>query len=1111
METRQLIRRNLVHYWRTNLAVILGVAAAVSVLAGALLVGDSVRASLRDLFLVRLAGTEYAVVSNDFFRQQLADDLNRNRNLTDNLLSVRTALIEVEGTVSNETTKARAGSVRVYGVDEKFWNDPALTLTNREIFVSDGLAHELETKPGDSILVQIKKYSEVPIESLHGQKEDLGKTMRLTIKKTLSLQEGGEFSIQPTQTAVRAVFVPLKFLQTELEQEGRANVLLVTKSKDSEADQTAAVQAALKETAQLEDFGLKLRVLNQDRGLSLERSSTLLDGVLTEKAVAAANAHRLSTIPVLSYVANTISIGERAIPYSLVTAIDDETFAKLGPLTLRTEAPPIILNEWAARDLDAKTGQTVALEYYVWRDDGRLETKTADFYIAAVTPISGFAADRDLVPNYPGISDSPSLSDWDPPFPVDLKRIRPQDEEYWDQYKTTPKAFIPLQVGQNLWQSRYGKLTSIRVLSPSGIPPETASKFREQLRADLDPSALGLAALHVKQEGLIASKGATNFGEYFLYFSFFLVVSALLLASLFFKLGIEQRLREIGLLQAIGFPPAKIRRLFLVEGILLAVIGSVLGLAGAVVYAKLLMYGLSTWWVGAVGTTMLTLHVSPIWLLVGAVGGVVAAVLCIIWTLRRVGGSSTRSLVAGTAPDEEPKRKGRFARVRVVAGLVFGVAGVLLIVFAAARVLRQQVGFFAGGTLLLIAFLIWQSQMLRRNRRQAIAGHGLLGVLRLGFRNASYRPARSVLCIALIASAAFIIVSVDSFRRTSTETNSDRKSGSGGFPLMAESLVPIVHDLNSPEGRSKFNLNTLTDVNVTRLRLRPGDDASCLNLYQPRNPRILGVPESFINSNRFVFQSSSARAENPWQLLNQDLGEAVVPVVADANSATYVLHLKLGDEFALNTARGQVRLKLVGTLADSIFQSELIMAEKQFLRLFPDQEGHRYFLIDAPELQAQSVAVTFEDRLSDFGFDVVSTGERLASFHRVENTYLSTFQMLGGLGLLLGTLGMAAVLLRNVLERRRELALLRAIGYNSSHFTYMVIAENAFLLVSGIATGAFCALLAIAPVFIERGGRLPNISLGVLLLAVLIFGLTASLVATWSALRSPLLPALRAE
>jgi ABC-type antimicrobial peptide transport system permease subunit len=176
--------------------------------------------------------------------------------------------------------------------------------------------------------------------------------------------------------------------------------------------------------------------------------------------------------------------------------------------------------------------------------------------------------------------------------------------------------------------------------------------------------------------------------------------------------------------------------------------------------------------------------------------------------------------------------------------------------------------------------------------------------------------------------------------------------------------------------------------------------------------------------------------------------------------------------------------------------------------LFPSEQGYRYFLLDTPN--GDEAATTLEDRLSDFGFDAQSTHERLASFHRVENTYLSTFQLLGGLGLALGTLGMAAVLLRNVLERRRELALMRAVGYNSSHFAVMVITENVLMLCLGLAVGFVCALLAIAPVLFERGGK-PNISLGLLLLAILLSGATASLVATIAALRSPLLPALRSE
>jgi putative ABC transport system permease protein len=174
-------------------------------------------------------------------------------------------------------------------------------------------------------------------------------------------------------------------------------------------------------------------------------------------------------------------------------------------------------------------------------------------------------------------------------------------------------------------------------------------------------------------------------------------------------------------------------------------------------------------------------------------------------------------------------------------------------------------------------------------------------------------------------------------------------------------------------------------------------------------------------------------------------------------------------------------------------------------------EGYRFFLMDVSPQRAPQVAGALEDALSDYGFDVQSTEARLASFHRVENTYLSTFRSLGALGLLLGTIGLAAILLRNVLERRRELALLRAVGYRPLHLAVIVLAENLLLLVLGLATGTICALLAIAPALSMRGGRLPIESLAVLLGAVLITGIAASLAATRAALRSPVLAALRSE
>jgi ABC-type antimicrobial peptide transport system permease subunit len=197
----------------------------------------------------------------------------------------------------------------------------------------------------------------------------------------------------------------------------------------------------------------------------------------------------------------------------------------------------------------------------------------------------------------------------------------------------------------------------------------------------------------------------------------------------------------------------------------------------------------------------------------------------------------------------------------------------------------------------------------------------------------------------------------------------------------------------------------------------------------------------------------------------------------------------------------------VGALAGSVLQGELIVSERNFTRMFPDVQGYRFFLIQGPP----TAAGTLEDALSDFGFDAAPATERLAGFHRVENTYLSTFQALGALGLLLGTLGLAAVLLRNVLERRRELALMTALGYHENQLSRVVLAENGFLAGAGLLVGAFCAVVAIAPAAVERGAAAPFGALAALLAAVAATALVSSLAAVRVARRGRLIEALRAE
>lgn len=1041
-----LVRGSLLYYWRTNLAVVLGVATAVAVLSGALLVGDSVRASLRDLVLSRLGKTEAVVTSPQPFREELAAEVPG-----------AVPLMVMQGVVTHEKDRRRASNVLVYGVDDRFFQFNGYSQqapSGAEARLTPALARELGAQSGDAILLRVEKPSAIPRESLQGRKEDSGRTIRLTASSGAP-----EFALQPTQGDVSAIYVSLRRLQRDLAQTARVNTLLL------------ASGTFPKDKVTLGDLGIKIRAL--PIGLSVETSSAVMSDALvaTVKQAAGSNAQ-----PIFSYLANSIRVSDREVPYSIVVAMGNDL-----------PADGISLDDWAAKDLHAKPGDDVTLDYYDWEPSGSLVTRTAKFRLIKILPMKGIAVDRDLTPAYPGITEAQTIGDWDPPFPVDLKKVRPRDEDYWKQYKTAPKAFVSLEAGQKLWGSRFGKVTSVRVDGTD------ASTFARTLRVLIDPRTLGMAVVEPRAQALKQASGSTDFGEYFTYFSFFLVVSALLLTGLFFQLGIGQRLREIGTLRAVGFPASKIRRLFVAEGFVLSIAGVIVGSIGAVAYAAFLLYGLKTWWRGAVGTGLLTLHVSSESLIGGAIAGVSIALLCVLATLRSLKRSSPRDLLAGNRVEVNPKQATRWLRVVAAVTIALALAQVGA---AFAHLVPDSEAFFFAGTLLLIGAIFFEWARLR----------GLNGtvasVVTLGVRNAGYRPGRSVLVIALISSAVFLVVALDAFRRPPVAA-SDPKSGTGGFPLAAESQLPIFWDLNTPAGRDNLNLGAVKDAKFYAFRLRPGEDASCLNLYEPRMPRILGAPRDFLELNHFSFTEVSVKSNNPWLLLDAGPRDGAIPAIADANSITYVLHHKVGDVFDA----GGIKVRLMAALDDSIFQSELIISEKNFTRTFPEEQGFRYFLIDG----LASIQAPLEDALSDYGFDVVSTPDRLAAFHRVENTYLSTFQALGGLGLLLGTLGLGAVLLRNVMERRKELALLRAVGYRPGHLRTMVIAENAYLLIAGTLIGIVAAIVAILPAFLQRGGHLPNPSLALLLLAVPVAGMAASLIAVRIVARAPLLETLRAE
>lgn len=1109
MTLARLAVASLWHYRRTHLAVVAGVASAVAVLAGSLLVGASVRESLAGLVAARLGRADLVVAAESPFTEGLAQRITG-----------AVPLFTLEGVVTHQTSGRRAGNVSVYGVDGRFFEFHGVTATapsGNNSWLSPDLAAELGAATDEAVVLRVARPTDIPLDSLHGKKDDVGRAMRLRVEGTLAPAQMGEFSLSPSQGPVRAIFVDLARVQRDLEQPGRVNALLV--SAGPSAMDASALVSALDRVLTADDLGLTVSDITASvPTLLVESTSGLMSDDIVAAVTKAAGGSPESITPVLSWLANRMTVGGKSTPYSLVAGIGpaaagDAELARLLGAGVRGDAPAIVLNDWTARDLAVNVGDPLEMEYYRWADEGRLVTERAAFRVTGIVPIRGLAADRRLSPPYPGITDSESVADWDPPFPIDLTRVRPVDEDYWDRYSTTAKAFIPLAVAQRLWGTRYGSVSSLRITTDPGTTVASAS-----VRA-IGSVGGGLTVVDVRTQNVAASAGATDFGAYFSYFSFFLVVSALLLTALFFRLGVEQRLREIGVLRATGYSLKTIQRLFLTEGAIVAVAGAVAGMGLAVAWAALMMYGLRTWWVGAVGTTALVLHVDAATLVIGAVAADAAALVCIAWTVRGLSRQSPRELLAGSVAAADVTRRSR-GFLWAAGALVMAVA---LTIMTVVNMVPAAAGFFGAGALVLVGGLTALAGWLRRRSSAALHGTGVMALARLGWNNASWRPGRSLTSAGLVAAAAFLLVSVDAFRKD-TNAASDRSGGTGGFALIAESVLPLVNDPQSSEGREALGLvfdrgdNALTGVSLLAARLRPGDDASCLNLYQPKQPRVVGVPDALISEGRFTFAASTATTDedraNPWRLLLHSREDGAVPAIVDATSLQYVLHASVGDEVVIDaeTAR-PIRLHIVGSLSDSVLQGEIMIGDPAFKTLFPELAGTRVLLVDVAPERAQdldAIAATIEERLEPYGVDVQSSVRKLEAYHRVENTYLSTFQTLGGLGLVLGTIGLAAVTLRNVFERRRELALLAATGYPVRALSTLVVSETLGLVLSGLVIGAAAALLSIAPVLVARGGRPPALSM-VWLAAVAVCGVATALIATRAVRRLPLVASLRSE
>ena len=676
MTIGKFIARSLRFYWRTNLGVALGVAIATAILTGALAVGDSMRASLHRAALARLGATQSALVSQDrFFRAALADEIQTE------LHAIVAPVLLLRGAVTLPDDSARANSAQIVGIEDRFWKIGGTSnclagADAGDAVINERLAAQLGAGIGTTIVVRVEQPPMISRDAPLSGESTLTTEIRVRVRAIAGARDFGRFGLRAEQTPPYSVFIAISELQKEIQRAGQANILLT--------DATGDAAAALRRHWRIADAGLEIRTLDESKTTELRIPQIFLPSSVATAALTLST----NAAGVLTYFVNDICCGSNYTPYSFVTATGS---------ALRDDE--IKINSWMADDLGAKVGDELTLKYFVIGERRELKEQSAKFRVREIFPV---VKDESWMPAFPGLADQESCGDWKPGIPIDHDHMRSQDGDYWTDFHGTPKAFVSLAAGQKMWSNRFGNLTAIRFPAREVSPAD----LEKALIVKLDPAQLGLAFAPVREAALAASGQSLDFGQLFIGFSFFLIVAALLLTGMFFVFNLEQRNQEVGLLQAIGFAPGKIRKFFMLEGSALAIAGTLVGIPAGILYTILALLGLSTVWRGAVGSIEFKFHVEPVTLFIGAISSCLSALIAMWIVQRRQFRQSPVALLSGTGrPTVTTPKKKSSVSVASSTALVGFLGAIALLIFGASGRTPDAAGtFFGAGSCLFSAF-----------------------------------------------------------------------------------------------------------------------------------------------------------------------------------------------------------------------------------------------------------------------------------------------------------------------------------------------------------------------------------------------------------------------
>jgi ABC-type lipoprotein release transport system permease subunit len=840
------------------------------------------------------------------------------------------------------------------------------------------------------------------------------------------------------------------------------------------------------------------------------------------------------------------------------------------------EDDEIIITNYVANRMGIGVGSPLTINYSVYDSAFRETFRFENFTVKYVVDIVGKADDEEIMPPFPGIKGTDSCADWDPPMDsFDRSLMDWEDLNYWQQYHGTPKAYITLDKAKALWTNDLGNLTTVKLKPSAGTnTTELVQHLNGQLNVSLGHKDAGISISKIKEDSVNSASGVQILTETFIAFGAVVIIAGMVLIAMLVSAMVEERRREIGTMRAVGSKRGQVARVFVFEGTLISSIASFIGTFAGIGIAYVCIYLTNAYWSNIVEGNLIALHFTYTTLVLGFAAGFLLALITYAiatYAASKLGIAESMREVRSLRP--------KAARLRApIAVLVFGVLflalyfavdigetlvlllgllGPFFIIIAVPFLLpssfrgigvgvcavfsiiyvilydilvgvgssSQLILFFASGFAIiaacalaiavnmekLAAIDIWLLDKLRASS----------SVVKVALLNPIRRIGRTAMSIAMFAIVIFTLVALSANISGQQMNLEDAVKGqSGGYDVLGETSTSIRFDLGSQPAREKEGiLGFPDDAEVVQFFTFGSPGGTCTNLNKDLPPRLIGTNLSFARDNELKFSSALDHSTDEtgliWSDLDVDRADGAIPAIGELNTIIWILQKDIGDTIEVTDEFGQRRqLVIVGITHNSIFPGSVFVSEDNIKKLYPTQAEYHLFLFRTQ--RAPHLVSYLENELSAYGMDARSTEDIVRENLAVEWSYMSLFQSLLVFGLFVGTAALAIRTTKAVTERRKEIGIMRALGYSRYSVMKIFLLENVYIALWGVGLGVIAGIL-ISAVFFGPGASagylavIPWLAIVFITLVVVVVSLVAAALPSVRAARMNPVDALRGE